>query len=211
MDESHQPGPSKKRKMKTTPEQYKLYLEMLESNIHFRENKVTPDNPTTVSDCWEKLKNNLNCSGSPHRSVPEWKRVFTDWKSQTRKRARIGRNAMKETGNVGEPETELSELEKKLLHLTGNIVVEGIKGVPELGIDNIKNIEDALIEERNIPKIERQKKQPINNVDNNVLKEIQKNLQELVELKKKEIQLRTLKMQLKYNIDIVDEHENSEK
>ncbi|CAH1103804.1 unnamed protein product [Psylliodes chrysocephalus] len=98
--------------MKTTPDQYRLYLEMLESNVHFRENKIAPDNPTGLTDSWEKLGKSLNGSGGPQRNIAEWKRVFTDWKSQVRKRARLIRNFMKETGNVRDPEKDLTEIEK---------------------------------------------------------------------------------------------------
>lgn len=61
--------------MKTTPEQYKLFVDMLESNTHFRENKVTPDKPTALTDCWQLLIKSLNASGGPQRSLQEWKRV----------------------------------------------------------------------------------------------------------------------------------------
>ncbi|XP_071054373.1 uncharacterized protein [Onthophagus taurus] len=114
--------PAKRRRVRTTQNQYELYINMLETNKYFRENKVTPDHPNELTKCWEDLVNSLNSSGGPQKSLNEWKRVFVDWKSQVRKRARIIKNSYTETGNKGAPERELSEIEKKLLYLTGELL-----------------------------------------------------------------------------------------
>ncbi|KAF2889498.1 hypothetical protein ILUMI_16675, partial [Ignelater luminosus] len=126
--------PARKRKMKTSGTQYELYVEMLESNAYFRENKITPDHPNDVSEGWEMLIKHLNASRGPQKTLPKWKSVFADWKSQVRKRARLIQNVAKETGNKDEPDKDLTELEKKLSYLTGDVVVEGIAGVPEIDI-----------------------------------------------------------------------------
>lgn len=105
--------------------------------------------------------------------------VFTDWKSQVRKRARLIRNAAKETGNKGEPVKHLTELEKKLLYLTGDIVVEGISGIPELGVENERNIEIAIQEETKEKAEERQMKESKalkKTLDTKFLSEINSNL-----------------------------------
>nr|XP_022911052.1 uncharacterized protein LOC111422078 [Onthophagus taurus] len=104
--------PAKRRRVRTTQNQYELYINMLETNKYFRENKVTPDHPNELTKCWEDLVNSLNSSGGPQKSLNEWKRVFVDWKSQVCKRARIIKNSYTETGNKGASKRELSEIQK---------------------------------------------------------------------------------------------------
>lgn len=66
--------------------------------------------------------------------------MFTDWKAHVRKRARCIKAVQMETGNKGTPEKPLSDLEDRLLNATGKIVIDGIRGVKELGLpDKMEN------------------------------------------------------------------------
>lgn len=59
--------------------------------------------------------------------------VFTDWKCNVRKRARIFKKAHRETGGGSPPaEKPLTEIETRLLSLTGKVVVDGMD-ITELG------------------------------------------------------------------------------
>lgn len=59
--------------------------------------------------------------------------MFTDWKSQTRGKARKLKIAQAQTGNAGVPPKPLTDLEEQLLDLTGRVVVTGMD-IPEIGI-----------------------------------------------------------------------------
>lgn len=65
----------KKRAAKTTRRQYELYLEELNANKVFRENKFDGTRPNIIEESWENLSHKLNASGGPVKSVQEWKRV----------------------------------------------------------------------------------------------------------------------------------------
>lgn len=123
----------RKRQQKTTRQQYEIYLAELENNKDFRENVFSPNNPSVLKETWEKITVRLNAAGGPIKDVASWKRTFSDWKAHARQRARIIKCAQKETGNAGRMEKSLTDLEEKLLNLTGRVVVDGLN-VPELGV-----------------------------------------------------------------------------
>ncbi|KAF5272394.1 hypothetical protein FQR65_LT17415 [Abscondita terminalis] len=114
--------------------QYELYLEEVEVNQAFRDNKFDGSNPNLLSESWKKLTNKLNAVGGAIHTTAGWKRVFTDWKSQVRAKARKFRTCNKETGNNGDLIKPLNDLEEKLLDITGRVVVSGMPSVPEVGI-----------------------------------------------------------------------------
>ncbi|KAK4885276.1 hypothetical protein RN001_001547 [Aquatica leii] len=69
--------------------------------------------PKDIEMLWQKLADKLNaCGDGPTRDIDGWKKVFTEWKSQVRKKARESK--------------PLNELENHVLTATGKIVVEGI-------------------------------------------------------------------------------------
>lgn len=60
--------------------------------------------------------------------------MFTDWRCNTRRKARDFQAEIRGTGG-GEPKVKpLTQLEERLLSLTGRVVVDGIQAVPETGV-----------------------------------------------------------------------------
>lgn len=70
-----------------------------------------------------------------YRNKKMFFQTFVDWKTQVRKRARLIREQKKETGNAGTSIKPLTDLEEKLLALTGQVVVSGLN-IPEIGIQD---------------------------------------------------------------------------
>ncbi|KAK5644045.1 hypothetical protein RI129_007890 [Pyrocoelia pectoralis] len=82
--------------------------------------KISPnEDHTTIDAIWEKLCLKLNSSGDgPMRNVNAWKKLFTEWKSATRKKARENK--------------KLLQHEIDFIEVTGVIAVDGMN-IPELG------------------------------------------------------------------------------
>ncbi|KAK5646362.1 hypothetical protein RI129_004826 [Pyrocoelia pectoralis] len=122
----------KKRSAKTTRQQYCLFIEEVQTNKAFRNNKYNPEKPDVLETTWEELTNNLNSTGGPQHSTKQWKSIFSDWKSSVRKKAREIQVARLETGR-GICDKALTDLEQLLLDITGEVVTKGA-GFPELGV-----------------------------------------------------------------------------
>lgn len=65
----------KKRTTKTTQEQYKYYVDFLQSNVALRTNKNSPENPNQVEEAYQQLALGLNAIGGPERTPNAWKKV----------------------------------------------------------------------------------------------------------------------------------------
>lgn len=63
------------RMSKTTPQQYGMYLNELQQNPYFRENKIKPDHPEAVKTAWANLVTKLNACGGPMKDIAGWKKV----------------------------------------------------------------------------------------------------------------------------------------
>lgn len=57
--------------------------------------------------------------------------IFTDWKCSVRKKAR---NLKQQPTGEGSSDKPLTDIENKILDLTGRVVISGIPSVPELGL-----------------------------------------------------------------------------
>ncbi|KAB0802360.1 hypothetical protein PPYR_04546 [Photinus pyralis] len=113
------------KRPRTTKSLFSIYVEYLERNSVLRTGKLSPNlGAEDVQNLWVKLSQALNaCGDGPTRDSDGWKKVFTEWKSQVRKKARENK--------------VLNELELRLLKATGTVVVDGISEIPELGINEV--------------------------------------------------------------------------
>ncbi|KAJ8974789.1 hypothetical protein NQ317_017439 [Molorchus minor] len=110
-----------KKSKRTSKKQFESYLKFLESSDLLRTGKLKPtDEPKDVQNIWEKMACELNaCGDGPIRTTQEWKKVFREWKSAVRKKAR--------------KQKELNANEQKLLSLTGTVAVTGFQQITEIG------------------------------------------------------------------------------
>ncbi|KAJ3621688.1 hypothetical protein MTP99_003795 [Tenebrio molitor] len=80
------------------------------------------DGPEMLDQIWKQLTTTLNsCGDGPIRQQTEWKKVFTEWKSATRRKCR--------------EKKELNECERKLIELTGPAAVDGHSNIAEIGVE----------------------------------------------------------------------------
>lgn len=79
-----------KRSSKTTPLQYQKLKEFMQTHMDFTRGKA--DDSQTLA--WEDLSAELNRIGPPFHSSIDWRRVWTDFKSNQKKK---GHEAMTES------------------------------------------------------------------------------------------------------------------
>ncbi|KAG5861419.1 hypothetical protein JTB14_000001 [Gonioctena quinquepunctata] len=95
--------------------------------------RILQKDENNLRDSLEQSTKSLNSSGGPERSTNAWRRIFSDWKSAVKKRARAIKVGEKKKGG-GPPEKPLNVLEQKLIDLSGVVVIDGFAGVSELGL-----------------------------------------------------------------------------
>ncbi|XP_031351066.1 uncharacterized protein LOC116176574 isoform X2 [Photinus pyralis] len=125
-------------KKRTSKEQFDIYVRNLEKNRLLVTGRLTPGmNIETLQQLWSSLAEELNsCGSGPIRKVESWKKIFTEWKSLVKKRAREGKL--------------LTELEKRYLEATGVVSVTGMTSAKELGIASIEEKESQITNEDNV-------------------------------------------------------------
>ncbi|KAJ3654388.1 hypothetical protein Zmor_013578 [Zophobas morio] len=134
----------RKRAQRITQQQYELYVHELESNADFRAQKFVADKPDLLEKIWEGLVAKLNSVGGPQKSVKQWRERFADWKFNVRKKARNLRLYKRGTGG-GEPAAgTLTDLEQRLLGITGKVVVAGLVSLPKLGVPQCHGSENSV-------------------------------------------------------------------
>ncbi|CAG9773272.1 unnamed protein product [Ceutorhynchus assimilis] len=128
-------------KKRTTKTQFKIYLSFLRENPVLLTGKLNPSttNPEDIIKAWEKLTTTLNsCKDGPMRDTASWKKAFTEWNSNARKKARENK--------------PLTDLENAIINITGAVAVKGIT-VPELGLqvqNEPKEDEEHQYQEENL-------------------------------------------------------------
>ncbi|CAG9759321.1 unnamed protein product [Ceutorhynchus assimilis] len=117
-------------KKRTSKKQFGLYIKFVKENPVLITGKLQPSgNPKDLEVLWDELSKVLNsCGDGPIRETASWKKVFTEWKSASRKKARENK--------------QLSELEEEILTITGRGAVSGLD-VRELGTETTET-EDKL-------------------------------------------------------------------
>ncbi|KAJ8912766.1 hypothetical protein NQ315_016723, partial [Exocentrus adspersus] len=112
---------------RTSKKQFLIYIQYLRENKILITGKLSPsNNPEDLEKLWNNLTEELNaCGDGPVRDMHSWKKVFTEWKSATRKKARENKC--------------LTDAEEALLRLTGSGAVTGLD-VNELGQSQVSEL-----------------------------------------------------------------------
>ncbi|CAH1114780.1 unnamed protein product [Psylliodes chrysocephalus] len=111
----------KEKRKRTSKKQFEIYVQYIKEHNVLKTGKMTPGIiPKDIENIWDQMCTDLNAVGDgPTRPATEWKKVFREWKTAVRKKARTNK--------------ELSKLEEELLNETGNVVVVGF--LNELGVN----------------------------------------------------------------------------
>ncbi|KAL0879512.1 hypothetical protein ABMA27_003254 [Loxostege sticticalis] len=98
---------------------------------------------------WKELTNKLNSEGSgDSRNEEKWRKVWSDFKNGTKKKAAKLRNSMRGTGGGPALKICLTDLEQRVMAIIGEQAATGMQ-VPEVGF-----AEDDLVEQ--IPPIQQE-------------------------------------------------------
>ncbi|CAG9816542.1 unnamed protein product [Phaedon cochleariae] len=141
------------RNKKTNKAQMEMIVNFLEQNRVLVTGKTHPLNPSELDDKWEELTVLLNTvENGARKEKKQWKTYLYEWKSKTKKKARLNYNSIRQTGGGGYICTDLGDLENRLMAIFGWIHIIGCpEAPPEVDPDGeeVENIEIILMEANN--------------------------------------------------------------
>lgn len=116
-------------KRQTTHEQFYALVSAMEDHPDLATNAPSfGSNKADLDKRWDDISKSLNALGPPERTVNEWKKVWADLKSRTKKKIAENNKNMKGTGGGPGKRLMLTELEKsidRIVHLSVAAAPEG--------------------------------------------------------------------------------------
>ncbi|XP_037808291.1 uncharacterized protein LOC119601774 [Lucilia sericata] len=96
-----------------------------------------------VDSLWQELTVSLNGAGPPNKDVNGWKKIWTEWKSEIKKKLAHNKAEARATGGGPFSKYQLTQTEETIVRLCGiQTTVEGVLGI-ELGL--IEVIEESNV------------------------------------------------------------------
>ncbi|XP_036329694.1 uncharacterized protein LOC118741827 [Rhagoletis pomonella] len=115
-----------KRSRTTNREQFALMAERMKLNGGIAKS-MSNEPPEVVSVFWTSLSTDLNALGPPTKSLAEWKKVWSDFKSSIKKKLSNNRIQMRATGGGPNREVQLTALEEEVAQLVN--IYDAVAGV----------------------------------------------------------------------------------
>ncbi|XP_017476213.1 PREDICTED: uncharacterized protein LOC108366349 [Rhagoletis zephyria] len=127
---------------KTTNEQFDILSREMERNVQIaRGAPVFGGSRAQFEEKWEQISLKLNSAGPPHRSVKEWKKVWTDIRNRTKKKISKNNSLLRETGGGPFNECSLTPLER-----TVDKIVNLSKSAAPCGLDFGVGLSDNAVQ-----------------------------------------------------------------
>ncbi|RVE06833.1 hypothetical protein evm_015641, partial [Chilo suppressalis] len=125
---------------RTSNNQFEIMVDFMERNGDLNKPVDGPNGRLAAAIKWTELSNvlNLDTTGSS-KPVEKWKKVWSDFKNNTkRKAAKISRAA---SGTGGGPACKLvlTDLEQRVLELIGTQAATGLPYIAEVGLESINS------------------------------------------------------------------------
>ncbi|XP_067644808.1 uncharacterized protein [Eurosta solidaginis] len=105
-----------KRSRTTNRERFSLMGERMKLNEDIAKN-ISKQPPDVLSVFWTSLGTDLNALGPPTKSIAEWKKVWSDFKSSIKKKMSHNRTQMLATGGGPNTTINLTALEEEVAQL----------------------------------------------------------------------------------------------
>ncbi|XP_017469218.1 PREDICTED: uncharacterized protein LOC108361166 [Rhagoletis zephyria] len=145
---------SNKMKRTTTREQFKCLVSKMKEHPDIAKN-FTKNAPDLVERFWESVREELNSIGPPSKTIAEWKKVWSDYKSAIKKKLAHNKRELQATGGGVNREIPLTSMEEEVATLVClNDCVGGIRNSKQFGVPQGRNYDDAVPStSRNVPQM----------------------------------------------------------
>ncbi|XP_055549410.1 uncharacterized protein LOC129732504 [Wyeomyia smithii] len=116
-----------------------------------RNSLKAPDARKHFNKLWNKLKDSLNEQGPPIREIPEWKKVWADYKYKVKSKLRQNMINIKKTGGGPNKHKHLNSFEESVVRSAGlNASVNGIAKTKSYGCRKLLQADNHYDGEANV-------------------------------------------------------------
>ncbi|CAG5019206.1 unnamed protein product [Parnassius apollo] len=122
-------------RLRASPEQFSLLIEFMESHGDLSRPQVGLQGRVRSERLWQELGDILNSVGrcGVNKTSDKWKRVWSDWKTKTKKKASLINRDIHGTGGGSGRGKPLSRLEERVLRVIGVPAITGSQAIQEAG------------------------------------------------------------------------------
>ncbi|KAJ8737707.1 hypothetical protein PYW08_000302 [Mythimna loreyi] len=126
-------------------EQYIALLDFMERHGDLSRPQHGPQGRLKAERLWQELVEVLNSmAGGVIKPLIKWKKVWTDWKTKTKKKSLAIRREASGTGGGPSSRQTLTALEERVLGIMGLSAVIGLAGIEERGFDTAPSEQNLL-------------------------------------------------------------------
>ncbi|KOB64584.1 Uncharacterized protein OBRU01_23999 [Operophtera brumata] len=122
---------------RTSPSQFEVMVDFMERNGDLNKPADGPHGRLRAINKWEELTNALNLDTTGNaKPVEKWKKVWSDLKNNTKRKAAKIHRAASGTGGGPASALTLTDLEQRVLSIIGIQAATGLINVEEVGLDD---------------------------------------------------------------------------
>ncbi|RVE41048.1 hypothetical protein evm_014303 [Chilo suppressalis] len=125
--------------MRTSPTQFIMMVDFMERNGDLAKPTGGPRGRQWATNKWRELSTKLNSDGAGEsRSEEKWRKVWTDFKNNTKRKAAKLNKSMSGTGGGPALKITLTDLELRVLALMGEQAATGMTTISEVGFEHLE-------------------------------------------------------------------------
>ncbi|XP_053616903.1 uncharacterized protein LOC128678998 [Plodia interpunctella] len=141
--------------MRTSPTQFVIMVEFMERNGDLAKPTGGPRGRQWATNKWRELAAKLNCDGTgDSRTEEKWRKVWTDFKNNTKRKAAKLNRSMTGTGGGPALKISLTDLEFRVLAIMGEQAASGMNTIPEVGFEHVEQEVELASQEVDINPVE---------------------------------------------------------
>ncbi|XP_072935006.1 uncharacterized protein [Epargyreus clarus] len=133
-------------RLRASREQFLIMIDFMETNGDLSRPQPGAQGRQRMETQWNELTELLNSTGAGvQKQADKWKRVWSDWKTKTKRKASLMNRDTNSTGGGPSTIKALTPLEERVLRIMGQRSVTGHQEVQEAGFESTEPASDHML------------------------------------------------------------------
>ncbi|XP_072932838.1 uncharacterized protein [Epargyreus clarus] len=133
-------------RLRASREQFLIMIDFMETNGDLSRPQPGAQGRQRMETQWNELTELLNSTGAGvQKQADKWKRVWSDWKTKTKRKASLMNRDTNSTGGGPSTIKALTPLEERVLRIMGLRSVTGHQEVQEAGFESTEPASDHML------------------------------------------------------------------